>query len=67
MDAPLLIGTNHVYRVTCWDQIDGQYKEQRMTTVQELLDLLTAQPRNAVVVNLDHPASRVEDFLQVVL
>ena len=38
-----------------------------MTTVQELLDLLTAQPRNAVVVNLDHPASRVEDFLQVVL
>ena len=23
MDAPLLIGTNHVYRVTCWDQIDG--------------------------------------------
>jgi cellulose synthase (UDP-forming) len=23
MDAPLLIGTNHVYRVRCWDQIDG--------------------------------------------
>jgi hypothetical protein len=38
-----------------------------MTTVQELLDLLTAQPRDAVIINLDHPASRAEDFLQVVL